>query len=175
MKLLLASFCLLCSFHGYSQCKYEKNGIDEFEKVNVVITSYGKILHPIISGPAAFLKMSIYKDNLFLTIKVVNSSSSLCITEESELLLLTADGDVTRLPSNESLECSDYVPGHKGYTGEFSFRITLEELRTLEKAVLEKLRLRTSDGYVEFDLTKSNASKEKGMYYFRYNVKCLLQ
>lgn len=160
-----------------AQCKYEKNGIDPFEKVEVVLTEEVKVMYPSWSFPVVWMALGRVDTTYFIQLRF-SFSKPVCFNEESDLLLMTEGGEVVRLKKNsKSVECAEYKK--KGsvsiYEGVLRYNIDKESLLKLSTKSFEKFRLYTTDSNIEVDLTTKNVNKNKGMSFFKDISSCVLK
>jgi len=175
MRYLVPLIILLAINSGYSQCKYFRNEVDEFEKISVVITKEVQVCWPTFLG--GYVKFSLRKINGYTSLGVrVLRKKHHCFTNESELLIMTDDGEITRLPYTGDFNCSNIKSTSSEFYESFStFQITEVQLLFLQKKKMVKMRLYTSAGAMEFDIDTNNSAKEKGLTYFIQHAKCILE
>ncbi len=175
MRYLVVLITLLAINSGYSQCKYYRNEIDKFEKIQVTITKDVQVCWPTFLG--GYVKFSLRKIDGYtsLGVRLVRKTQH-CFNNESELLIMTDDGEITRLPYLGSFDCSKRLSSSSDFQDSYStFEITEDQLRFLQKRKMVKIRLYGSDGLIEYDIDQNNSSKEKGLTYFMVNAKCILE
>jgi len=170
MKYLFASICLLLALSSFAQCEYEKNGKDDFEDVEVVLTKDVKVVYPFSSYPIVYFALGRMDTVLFLKVKIVGTKV-LCLNPESDLLLKMSDGKVYRLEGMNDANCSDVSKGVFTLPG--VFRIDRAVLETLAGLEVEKFRLETTDGLLDVEIEKGNVNKKKGARYFRDFKACV--
>lgn len=175
MRYLVSLIILLCINSGYSQCKYFRNEVDAFEKTSVVITKEIQVCWPTFLG--GHVKFSLRKigDYTSLGVRVLRKKQH-CFTRESELLIMTDDGEITRLPYIGDFNCSNIRSTSSEYHESYStFQITKDQLLFLQQRKMVKMRLYTSGGALEYEIDTNNSAKEKGLHYFIDNAKCILE
>jgi len=170
MKFLLPLLLMLAN-NLFAQCKYERNEIDEFEKVEVKQTKMFKVMYPTISGPVVWMSLGKISESYFVYAKLCNLNENICLGDSSELLILTDRGKVIRMKHNGVFDCTEY---DNSICGTFTFNTDFETIKTLGSSVISKIRIYAIDNLVEVDVTKSNVSKSKGMSYFVDTVPCIL-
>ncbi|MDQ3015510.1 MAG: hypothetical protein M3R25_02135 [Bacteroidota bacterium] len=174
MRYLVLLIILLAINSGYSQCKYVRNQIDEFEKMQVTITKDVQVCWPTFLG--GYVKFSLRKIGGYtsLGVRVIRKTQH-CFDSESELLIMTDDGEITRLPYIGTFDCSKRLSTSSDFQESYStFEITEDQLLFLEKKKMVKIRLYGSDGLMEYNIDTNNSSKEKGLTYFMVHAKCIL-
>lgn len=174
-RYLILLVILMAINTGYSQCKYYRNEIDEFEKVQVIITKDVQVCWPVLAG--GYVKFSLRKigDYTSLGVRIVRKTQH-CFNGESELLIMTDDGEITRLPYTGDFDCSKRLSSSSDFQDSYStYRITREQLLYLQEMKMVKIRFYTSGGTIEYDIDTNNSSKEKGLTYFMANTKCILE
>ena len=175
IRYLILLVILLTFNTGYSQCKYYRNEIDEFEKIQVIITKEVQVCWPILEG--GYVKFSLRKidGNTSLLVRIVRKTQH-CFNGESELLIMTDDGEITRLPYTGDFDCSKRLSSSSDFQESYStYRITREQLLYLQEKKMVKVRIYTSGGALEYDIDTNNSAKEKGLTYFMVNSKCILE
>jgi len=180
MKNIIFFFIVLSPFILSAQkkdCKYEKNEIDEFEKILVKVTKE-ETVRKGIGYPVVRFALAKVGDN-YAVIMFLSNGKPLCFTSDSELLLLKSNDEVVRLSFGQNgVECLNlvYVPGAgiTQYTNQLKFLVSETDLISLQSDQIKKIRIVASGEIIEVDLTKGNTTKEAGMTYFIRNVKCVL-
>lgn len=174
-QVLLIPLFILASFHLWGQsCKYAKNEIDPFEKKEIVITEYTKVMYPSMKFPVVFLALARIDSTYFVKLKFSLSTSVCFNSAQNELLLMTDDNEVYRLQrATEAVNCTNRDT--YAYTGEETYKIERETLLELQNKTLIMIRFYTSESYIESDLSKKNLNKKKGFAFFKDNCKCILK
>lgn len=160
MKTIITLLCLSASLCLSSQCVYIKNEVDEFTGLKVKETEDASLYYTLFGQ----MKVSFraIDDNYYL--KLYFSSSSIwSISEGSELMLKLQDSSIVSVKCVERVVADYIVSGSSTlWYGYIKFNITKADLINLGTKDLLKLRLYTTDGYIEKDIkaAKTQSIKE---------------
>lgn len=147
------------------QCKYERNETDAFEGVKSIQTSPVKVMYPTLSGISTWFSLIRFGDSSYVTTKLA-LLDPVCLNGQSELLLKLENESVVRLPHNSMWMCS-------GEHHVFTFRLPDEFKEILTSSPLAQIRIYTTTGPIDIDITKGNSAKKAGAEYFIKNLPCL--
>jgi hypothetical protein len=165
MKKILLAICILCSLDFLGQ-KIVEDKIDEFTKQKIKRTSWDPFSR--IKGiNDSFTRIEKIDSTYWLEFKIMLSKVS-AIDKGGELMLMTATDSIITLYNSEfQMSCSGC--GAIGLIGSategfnLSFLLLEDELAYLEKNSIKKIRLYTTDGYIEREIhekNKMNLSKQ---------------
>lgn len=143
--------------------KLEENKIDEFTKAYVKKTSW-ETLNPFgfSNKLYAFTRIRKIDSTYFLDFKVtLRSGSVFSISQGDELMIKTSDSIIVLSNLKYQISCTGC--GVKGFTGsglegiEVMYEIPASDVFYLLNNKIKKIRVYTSDGYVEDDIKDKNA------------------
>lgn len=139
---LLAIAFVSIIFSGYSQCKIERNAVDEFTGKHQIETAFQ------VFGKATGLrklKASVIsidgKHYIFLT-----ANDQGCFNSDSYAAIKFSNGSVLQLQYGSDVHCGVIL---------FSSSIDENALSEFTKNEVTKLRLSSSDNTIDFDVTNS--------------------
>lgn len=142
--------------------KLKVNKIDEFTNASVKRTSWETINY---SGKSfmAYVRISKIDDILYLNLKIMLPSDEVfSIDKENELMIKTSTDSIITL-YNLKYEISCTGCGANGLLGsalqgmEVSYKIPAEMVSYLLNNMIKKLRIYTTDGYVEDNINDKHA------------------
>lgn len=144
----------------------EENKVDEFTNDSVKRTSW-ETLNKTMSF-TAFYRISRVNDNNFLELKLmINEGTKLktfSIGKEQEIMFKLENGEVVKLANLEyAITCTGCgARGFGGSTGQgiqVTYLMGKEEFDKLKNNAVVKVRIYTSDGYVEETIKEKNSKK----------------
>lgn len=150
MKTILTLALTLQLLTSFSQCKFEKNQIDEFTGKRIVETKYLRVAGTFTSTLA--MKMRLVGDSPLLdvvcnpgtgTFMIIEKNASLMIklVNGETLTLKTINGSYSERLSNASVIYATYELE----------QAVLDKISSIE---LQKIRVYLTDGFTEFEATK---------------------
>lgn len=165
MKLIhVLLFCCI-SFNLFSQISISKE-VDEFTKKEKIISDWATLNDPVWkSGPIAYLRL-VQEDSVdLLVMKTTTQNRVLSIDENDVLYLKTEDGLILQF-NNLEYTISEKGGGSVKFRGSESlgltaiFYVNLKQLEQLSLNQVEKIRLTTSKGNIEFEPEKKKYKEE---------------
>ena len=159
-KILL--FLFISSFM-FAQ-EIEKNYKDEFTGSQIIKTDW-EFLNNASKGFSAKFRISKINENYYLDLKMMIGSSNpkvFSIHEGDKLMFKLSNDEILELLS-ESSEVTCTGCGSTGLVGSaaqginISYSITEEQFQQLKSTPVAKLRIYTTDGYVENDVKDKHA------------------
>jgi hypothetical protein len=175
MKKLILLTALLFPFLMSSAQKIEKSIIDDFTGNKVIYTSWEKIKSNNITGRNQLLARFRYENNLqYFELKWItgeslgNQSGRFSVADDAKLLLKLSNGEVVTLKSIEysiaqkglgttGLSFSALYGMHLKYIGDDISKLSGKEYVT-------KVRIYTTDGYVDIELKEKDSKKINELY-----------
>lgn len=175
MRKILLSFLFLVSAAMMSQnCKYKTNEVDEFTK-NTILETKGGILtmSGMGFGFSAGYSMKKINNTKFLNF-FVNNSSVFTLREDDEIMFKTDSDNVISFKYPKTT-IPNYVPGTRigttttpsMYSANILIEISDDNYRKLLAEKILKLRVYTSDGYIDNDIKSKRANS------FQEALKCI--
>lgn len=170
-KILLLTFSLI-SFSSFSQ-KIVENKIDDFTKKGIVRTDWENL-----SGMSSLhfsTRISKIDDKGYLNIKVFTQSVT-SVTKDHDILLMAENGEILTLHSLEHV-ISGYGDGANGIVGSkvLGLHITCalaeNDISFLKNNIIKKVRINSSNGYMEDDIKAKNGKKLQQMVLLVFNKK----
>ena len=152
----------MISMSIYSQCKYTKNEKDEFNGNQVVITKRVNLVRAFMSGVWVHGRKN--NDYKFFEIYYVDFQIS-SFLKDSKIQFLMEDGSVITGAFSES-GISKYDFNSKLYYITIFVNFPQDQYKTLAKVPVKKIRLYSTSGYIEKNITDCTKFMEM--------VKCIL-
>lgn len=175
MKVLLISFVLIFSFSLNGQnCRYAVKKFDAFEKKEIVLTEFVKVMYPAMSYPVVFLALGRVDSTYSVMVKLSHNKLICFSSSENELLLMTEDSMIYRLKRAEDKVACIKKEAYN-YMGEIEYKIPHSTLLELQQKNLLKMRLYHSDGLIEVDLMQKNKNKKQASSFLTENIPCILR
>lgn len=147
---------LLIPIIGFSQdCKFEKNEIDDFYKNKIIKTQSRPIAFESLGGGGVDLQFLLDKTP-FIIIRINCSYKYMETKPENNILFLLNNGSVITYNIGEVIKGKMIGDGRimSSTVFETKFNTSIEELNTIKKIGIKKIRFEYSDGTREFDVTK---------------------
>lgn len=163
-QIILLTIFFFCSFSidSYSQ-KIEQNEVDEFTGDIKKSTSF-ELLYMGFDF-TTYHRFSKINDSYYLNLKIMLASGSVfAIGKDEELMLKLANNEIVKL-KNSSYTITSRGGGAKDIIGSNAmglsvyYRITKTQLETLKKHSLSKIRIYTTENYLEASVKAKKASK----------------
>jgi hypothetical protein len=157
MKILKITLALLFCFHlKLDAQKLIENEFDEFEKINIKKTSWCSLMkRPGSARPYRAEFQLCKKDTLvYLKVKMMLNNKVYSISKGDKISFLLENENVVSLYSNEYTVAGigDGAVGYGGsanYGTETNYIITKENIKNLYSSIIKKIRIETSDGYID--------------------------
>ncbi len=167
MKKIILFILLSVSNIAISQnCKYKTNEVDEFTK-NTILETKGGILTISGMGLGFSTAFSLKKINntRYLNFQVI-SPSIFTLREDDEIMFKTDSENTINFKFPKTI-IADYISGTRigtsttpsMWTGKILIPISDENYERLLAETISKLRVYTSDGYVDDDIKGKRAKK----------------
>jgi hypothetical protein len=161
ISLLLIAFTATIYCRESAAQKIEENKIDEFTKNSIKRTSWDILVYKFNGSMYLHTRMSAINDSYYLDVKYL-CQGGCSIGQGAELMLkLENDSIVSYKIPEGKVSCRGC--GSTGIVGEdkdgldLSFPISKDNLKLLSTQKAKKIRLYLSGGYVEGDISSSNA------------------
>lgn len=140
----------------------KEDKIDEFTKHVVKRTSWEVLTQTF--KMQTFGRISKIEDQYYFDFKVAMGGPLFSIGKDQELMLKLANETIVTLPNPTlKIACRGCgVPGFAGSAGlgvEIAYPLTIAQLDELRKSPIVKIRVYTTDGYVENEVRGKNAGK----------------
>lgn len=164
MKKIILLILIFSSLTGYCQ-KIVENKIDDFTKKSIVRTDWENL-----SGMTSLhfsTRVSKIEETGYLSIKIFTQGVT-SVTKDHEILLMAENGEILTLHSLEYV-ISGYGDGANGLIGSkvLGMNITCvlseKDINFLKDNVIKKVRINSSNGYMEEALKAKKASKLQDM------------
>ena len=150
--------------------KLVEDKVDEFTKQTIKRTSWEKFVGGGgMTVLSTNLRVSKVDAAFWIELKMMHSNSVYSIPTDGEFMFKLNTGDVVTLHNHQfEITCSGCgAVGFVGSTGmgmHTHYAITLEEIQKLNSAPIEKVRIYTSDGYIEREVSlKESARVQKAL------------
>lgn len=155
---LIILFCISAKSFGQ---KLEENKIDDFTKDSIKRTSW-ESLYSTISGNAHY-RFSLVNDNETFDFKLM-LDRIFFIDKDMQIMFKLQNGDIVTLNNLEyTFTCKGC--GATGFIGseaqgiEVSYPISKHQVEKLKAGKIVKVRVYTSDGYLDENVKEKNAAK----------------
>lgn len=147
----------------YAQ-EIEKNEVDEFTGNRVITTSWEKLTYKM--SFVSYARFKVIDDDIYLNVKMMQGNGSVfAIAEEAKLMLMFEDKSVLELQSL-TYEIASRGAGAIGLAGSNAHGINAtyvtgqdDWLSVLQKELITKVRIYTTDGYIDTDVRNKDAIK----------------
>jgi hypothetical protein len=163
-------FAIICFTSAYAHAQtIRENKIDEFTKNSVKRTSWEPISK--IGKIYGHVRGSKINDQFYLDLKCILDGGNVVGIKEGPVVMLKMNTDsvITLINQKHIVSCkgcgSINIIGSDGYGVELNLPLTNDQVEYLTKNTATKIRIYTTDGYIESDI------KEK----FQDNIKNVLQ
>ena len=166
-KLLIQIIIIsIISFNAFGQ-EIEENRVDDFTGNSIKRTSWETL--NMTMKFAAYFRISNIDDLYFFDLKMMIGGKVFSIDKEQELMLKLSNNEIITLPNlKHTITCNGC--GARGLSGsnaqgiKVSYLITEEQIYKLKDSDVTKIRIYTTNGYVENDLkSKHNKKIKKAM------------
>jgi hypothetical protein len=143
---------------GFSQ-EIAENKTDEFTKKKIIRSGWEKLT---FTKYASYIRLNKINESYFLNLKIITSSVS-SVRENDNISFLFSDGSILDLKNSE-YTLSNYGDGAIGINGSQALGLSLvtrlseDEIQQLKNKTVSKIRVNTSNGYVE-DVVKEKHAK----------------
>lgn len=142
--------------------KLAENKVDDFTNNSVKRTSWETINMDMKF--TAYFRLSKINDAMYFDLKMMIGGGVFAIGEDQELMFKLKDGQIVKLKNLEhTITCrgcgANGLSGSNAHGLKVSYLITAEQAGLLTDSVVEKIRIYTTDGYVEDDLNSKTNSK----------------
>ena len=161
MKKIFSILILLSSVQSFAQ-KIVENKIDEFTKHSVKRTSWDGLTR--IGGlNDSFTRLEKIEDTYWLNLKMMSSNVN-SINKDAELMLMTVTDSIVTLYNHEfQITCTGCgsigLVGSSGQGFNISFLISEDKVEYLMKNAVKKIRIYTTDGYIDKEVPEKNQKK----------------
>jgi len=145
--------------------KLKENEVDEFTNNTVKRTTWESLNQSMKF--TAYFRISKINDNYYFDLKLMLGTGPVfSIAKDQELMFKLTGGEVVKLKNLEyAITCRGCgaigLMGSDAQGIQVSYPINSEEVEKLSEIAIEKLRIYTSDGYVENDLKSKVDNKIK--------------
>jgi len=169
MKNITQALILLISTIGYSQ-KIAENKIDEFTKRKIIRTEWENVsgmTNLYLSTRISRIDSTSYLDMKFLTQTVTS------IRTDDDVLFLFTDGEISNLKSIKNA-ISGYGDGANGLVGSkalglyINCKLSDKDIENFKNKTVNKVRINTSQGYLEEEMKPKKAEKLIKMFELIY-------
>lgn len=164
MKYYIFAFFTFVTMFCAGQVLEEK--VDEFTKVKVVNTSWTELIGggPMSSLCTNFRLLSVDSGVFFLELKMMLGGKVFAIAKGNPIMFLFEDGSTVSFENlNYEVACKGCgavgFSGSEAYGTSTNYRVNLVAIETLSKKKPTKVRVYTSEGYVEREVKAKNAEK----------------
>lgn len=156
------------SFTSFGQCKFKRDEVDEFTKNVVRETKYVSVAGVFSQNYTISFKQ--VNDSYYLKFAYGSTGTFSMVIGKGDQLMLKFDNDsVLSLESMELTSARHYFSQYSNGTSiECTYYITKEQIETLSKNRVVKIRFYTTEGYYEKD------TKSDGVEKLRSNARCIL-
>lgn len=157
MKLKFLLLLIILPSFIFSQ-KLERNEVDEFTKKSIKETSWEVCVQNFTMN--MFFRVRKVDETILLNMKMMLGAGRVfAIHEGDELMLMLSNDTIVKLQALTSeITCTGC--GARGFSGsgaqgiKISFGISKDDLRLLSSFPIKKVRIYTTDGYVESEVNK---------------------
>lgn len=152
MKGILTTLLLVCAFGLRGQpCEYDRKEIDEFTGSDVTITKFTELY----SDDFKLIKVQLMRVDSFYSIVIgMNIGKIYAIDEGAQLMFIMEDSSVFATPSLKHTVATgrESIIGTIWY-GTTAFYLDSERLKMIATYGIKKLRIYTTDGYLEVTIS----------------------
>ena len=160
----LALLLILFSTNLFAQ-KIKQREIDEFTKNKVVRTSWETINSDLKF--TCSIRGTIINDSYYLDFKIMMGMGGVFAIPDGESIMLLLENEEVIKIHNPEHTISSVGEGATGMMGSgsdgvfLSCKVAHEQLKSISASNISKVRIYTTDGYVESDINKRKAKKAK--------------
>ena len=154
---------LICGFSAYSQdCKYSRDEIDEFTKKHILETKPQQLtISNMGLGFSTAITLKKVQDSRFLVLSYTSPSN--IILQRGSKIMLKDDSDfiLELIVPELIISKSTYNSTLKGFVhkGDVAFALTANEFEDLKSHMINKMRVYTSEGYIDDDISEKRWKK----------------
>jgi hypothetical protein len=162
LQITLAAIFVIFSLQTTRAQTLEENKTDDFTNNKVKRTSWETVNETM--SFSAYFRISQINSDTFFDLKLMIGGKVFSVKKDQELMFKLENGEVVKLANLEyTITCKGC--GARGFIGsaaegaKMSYLIDKDQLEKLKTSKVVKLRIYTSDGYVENDIKEKNSKK----------------